>query len=254
MKRSGPGILLLLALAYIMIASTPAYGARESLQVTKLANPVTLDGKWTNASEWSDTNRVSMYIVQGPDSTGYLRVKHDADMLYLMVDFISDVTPANAQTSSSGSAYDSTNFGIDQNVNDTNTTQDVTVLLRWENGKSAPNPVSPPWAFGAMSYDGTKDPDSQTSHAIYEFAVPMGTFEKPSAIRVSVWDQSRGVNMHWPSWQGSWSTTYFGDLVFSEVTVPEFPTGTTTILILIALTAITIIVRINRYKPKFARS
>lgn len=233
-KRSGrlAFCFLSLSLVSILFLAVPASGTRESLQVTKLVNPVTLDGKWSSPTEWSDTNRISLYLVQGPESTGYLRVKHDTDKLYLMVDFISGITPANAQTSSSGSAYDSTNFGIDQNINDTKTTQDVTVLLKWENGKSAPDAVSPPWVSGAMSYNGTNDPDAPRSaiHAVFEFAVPMGTFENPSAIRVSVWDQSRGVNMHWPSWQGSWSTTYFGELVFSEVTVPEFPAGTATLV------------------------
>ena len=67
-----------------------------------------------------------------------------------------------------------------------------------------------------MSYDATNDPDSQTSHAIYELAIPMQTFASPSAIRVSVWDVSRGADMHWPAYEGSWSTKYFGDLVFPK--------------------------------------
>jgi hypothetical protein len=67
-----------------------------------------------------------------------------------------------------------------------------------------------------MSYDATNDPDSQMSHALYELAIPMQMFENPSAIRASVWDISRGVNMHWPAYEGSWSTRQFGDLIFSQ--------------------------------------
>jgi hypothetical protein len=226
------GITLLLAVVLVSVSLVPVFAARESVQVTRLANAVTVDGKWTTPDEWSDTNRVSMYVIQGPQSTGYLRLKHDADYLYLLVDFISDTTPASKQTQTGGqSDYDSFNAGIDQNVNDTNTKCcDVYVTLNWNNGKSAPESVEPAWIQGTMSYNATNDPDSKTSHAIYEFAIPMGTFENNSAIRASVWDRSRAVNMHWPKWQGSWSMTYFGDLVFSDIVVPELPLGTIVLL------------------------
>jgi hypothetical protein len=214
-----------MTLICLSVTLTSAYATRESTQVTRLANAVTIDGKWTTADEWDDTNRVSMYVIQGPESTGYIRLKHDADFLYLLVDFVSDTTPASQQTQKGGkSDYDHFNVGVDKDVNDTNTECcDVRVDIAWYNGKTAPDPVEPPWVEGAMSYDATNDPDSKTSHAIYEFAIPMGTFEKDSAIRASVWDRSRAVNMHWPRWQDSWSMKYFGDLVFSDVVVPELP-------------------------------
>jgi len=228
---------LVLTLISISLCFAPVFGARESVQVTRLANPVTIDGKWTTADEWDDTYRVSMYVIQGPESTGYIRLKHDADFLYLLVDFISDTTPASKQTQKGGqSDYDHFNVGIDKDVNDTNTECcDTTVDIRWNNGKVAPDPVTPLWVEGAMSYDATNDPDSKTSHAIYEFSIPMGTFEKNSAIRASVWDRSRAVNMHWPRYQGSWSMKYFGDLVSSEIVVPEFPFGPIMILASVVL-------------------
>jgi hypothetical protein len=224
-------------LMFALLASPLVFAATESVQVTKLANPVTVDGKWTTPNEWSDTHRVSMYVVQGPTSTGYVRLKHDSNFLYLLVDFISDTTPAGKQTSSSGSHYDDLNIGIDKNVNDTNTECcDLSVNLTWENKKTAPNPVDPPWVQGSMSYNATNDPDSGTSHAIYEIAVPMPTFEMNSAIRISVWDQSRSVNMHWPNYQGSWSMKYFGGLVFSDIVVPEFSINVAAVLLVATVT------------------
>ena len=230
---------LVVAVISFSLMFTPAFAARESVQVTRLANPVAIDGKWTTADEWSDTNRISMYVIQGPASTGYIRLKHDANSLYLLVDFISDTTPASKQTQKGGTSdLDGFNMGIDKDVNDTNTECcDMTVDIHWNNGKAAPDPVTPQWVEGAMSYNATNDPDSKTSHAIYEFSIPMGTFEKNSAIRASVWDRSRAVNMHWPRYQGSWSMSYFGDLVFSEVVVPEFPLGATVLLAAVVLGA-----------------
>jgi hypothetical protein len=213
-----------------------AYAARESVQVTKLANPVTIDGKWTTPSEWSDTNRVSMYLLQGPQSTAYVRLKHDADYLYILADFISDTTQAIGQTKGDP-PEDGLNMGIDKDVNDTNVKCcDLYVHLYWTNGKSAPEPIDPAWLQGTISYDARNDPDSKSSHAIYELAIPMGTFEKNSAFRISVWDAAMGVNMQWPQYKGSWSMEYFGDLMFSDVVVPELPSPALFLLLSLVVT------------------
>jgi hypothetical protein len=209
--------------------------ARDSLAVPGLVNPVTIDGKWTTPDEWSDTQRVSMHVAEGPESTGFLRIKNDDQYLYLLVDFISDTTPAIRQTRGEPVhwCYDGVSVGVDEHANEekpkpigdrddfAECISRSTCLLtevRWLSGYDAPLAVTPSSALidGAMSYDAANDPDSQTSHAIYELAIPMQMFLSPSAIRVSVWDVSRGVNMHWPAYEGSWSTKYFGDLILSK--------------------------------------
>ena len=176
-----------------------------------------------------------MYVAEGPESIGYLRIKSDDQYLYLLVDFISDTTPAIGQSRGEPVhwSFDGVSVGIDEHANEqkpkpvgdrddfaecVSGSRCVLIELKWLSGYSAPQPVTPSDAGidGVMSYDATSDPDSQTSHAIYEFAVPMQMFTSPSAIRVSVWDPSRGVNMHWPTYEGSWSTKYFGDLVFPK--------------------------------------
>jgi hypothetical protein len=98
-----------------------------------------------------------------------------------------------------------------------------------------------------MSYTATNDPDSQTSHATYELAIPMQMFEKPSAIRASAWDISREASVHWPRYEGSWSTKYFGDLIFSkqqETTKPEEGTGVTAAepVVLLAIAVVVVLI------------
>jgi hypothetical protein len=235
-----PVEFLSVAVLAILISSlTPnVFAARESVQVTKLVNPVSIDGKWTRPDEWSDTNRISMYLVDGPPSTGYVRFKHDATLLYILVDFISDTTKAIAQTKGDP-AEDSLVIGIDRNANDTYIECppcDAHVILAWKNGKSFPEVIYPTSMDGTISYNATNDPDSKTPHAIYELAIPMGTFEKNPAVRMSVWDAGREVNMHWPKYQGSWSMAYFGDLVFSEVVVPELPLPVLVLLLSLVVT------------------
>jgi hypothetical protein len=228
-------------LAYLLLAlissSLPVSVsvARDSLPVPGLVNPVTMEGKWTTPDEWSDTQRISMHVAEGPESTGFLRIKNDDQYLHLLVDFISDTTPAIRQTRGKPVhwCYDGVSVGIDEHANEEkpkpigdrddfaeciSRSTCLLIEVRWLSGYDAPLAVTPSSASieGAMSYDATNDPDSQTSHAIYELAIPMQMFLSPSAIKVSVWDVSRGVNMHWPAYEGSWSTKYFGDLTFSK--------------------------------------
>jgi hypothetical protein len=233
MSRRTVAYLLLALISSSVLVSVSL--ARDSLAVPRLVNPVTMDGKWTTLDEWSDAQRLSMHVAEGPESTGFLRIKNDDQYLYLLVDFISDTTPAVGQTRGEPVhwCYDGVSVGIDKHANDqkprplgdrddfAECVSGSTCLLievRWLSGYDAPQAVTPSGASidGAMSYDATNDPDSQTSHAIYELAIPTQTFVSPSAIRVSVWDVSRGVNMHWPTYEGSWSTKYFGDLVFPK--------------------------------------
>jgi hypothetical protein len=231
-KRTLACVLLALISSSVLVSVSVA---RDSLAVSRLVNPVTMDGKWTTPDEWSDAQRVSMYVAEGPESTGYLRIKSDDQYVYLLVDFISDTTPAIRQSRGEPVhwSFDGVSVGIDEHANEqkpkpvgdrddfaecVSGSRCVLIELKWLSGYDAPQAVTPSGASidGAMSYDATNDPDSQTSHATYELAIPMQMFTSPSAIRVSVWDVSRGVTMHWPTYVGSWSTKYFGDLVFSK--------------------------------------
>jgi len=220
MSKQALAYLLLTLISSSFLVSAPL--ARESLAVPRLVNPVTIDGKWTTPEEWSDGQRVSMYVAEGPESTGFLRIKNDDQYLYLLIDFVSDTTPAIRQPRGQPAhwSYDGVSVGIDKHANEQKSTDeaDLEIGLMWWSGYDAPEPVTPAdaWIEGVMSYDATNDPDSQTSHALYELAIPMQMFENPSAIRASVWDISRGVNMHWPAYEGSWSARQFGDLIFSQ--------------------------------------
>jgi hypothetical protein len=194
-----------------------------------------------------------MHVTEGPESTAYLRIKNDDQYLYLLVDFVSDTTPAIRQLRGQPShwSYDGVSIAIDKHANEQKPTDeaDLVIVLMWWSGYDAPEPVAPSdaWIEGAMSYDATNDPDSQTSHAIYELAIPMQMFENPSAIRISVWDISKEANMHWPTYGGSWSPKYFGDLIFSqqpEATTHEESAGATPMepVILLAIAVLVVVV------------
>lgn len=56
-----------------------------------LTQPVTLDGKWTSTSEWSDAPETRMYPAEG-DGVGYFRVKHDSTYLYVLAESLVDTS------------------------------------------------------------------------------------------------------------------------------------------------------------------
>jgi len=276
MSRRTPAYLLLALISFTVFV--PVSVARDSLAVPRLVNPVTIDGKWTTPDEWSDTQRVSMHVAEGPESTGFLRIKNDDQYLYLLVDFISDTTPAIRQTRGEPVhwSFDGVSVGIDEHANEqkpkpvgdrddfaecVSGSRCVLIELKWLSGYSAPQPVTPSDAGidGVMSYDATSDPDLETPHAIYELAIPVETFASPSAIRVSVWDPSGSVDMHWPAYEGSWSTKYFGDLTFSKqqetttreegnVATPIEPIILLVIAVVVALLALVLLYFGRRYR------
>ena len=112
-------VCLLLALISSSVL-VPVSLARDSLAVPRLMNLVTIDGKWTTPDEWSDTQRVSMLVAEGPESTGFLRVKNDDQYLYMLLDLVSDTTPAIRQTRGLPGhwSYDGISVGIDEHANE----------------------------------------------------------------------------------------------------------------------------------------
>jgi len=63
-------------------------GNLEKLSVTcpMLTEPVTIDGKWTSTTEWTDAPEFSM----SPYGKGWWRCKHDATFLYILVESLVD--------------------------------------------------------------------------------------------------------------------------------------------------------------------
>jgi hypothetical protein len=54
-----------------------------------LVEPVTIDGKWTSATEWRDAAEVRMYVGEG-NAVGYFRIKHDASYVYVLMESLAD--------------------------------------------------------------------------------------------------------------------------------------------------------------------
>jgi len=262
-------ILLCGSLVAIALIVPEARSHVEGAVVTsyKALVPVVVDGRWTTPHEWNDTvEQIALLAGTFPKMvTGaYVRLKHDALSLYVLIDFVLDtrIDPANdtylhpdagwvfLDTAHEGSAWPNLD--------------DYTVILAWYNttcpelavfrgdGRDwIPLKEIPRGLTAASSTNATYSPRTQRPHLIYEFAIPLSLF--PSGV------ETAGVGfmaVDHATVQGSgypvgFTFPYpllpkptpdkFADLVFSAVPVPEL--SSVPLAALIALVATTLIPR-----------
>jgi len=235
LKRSIPFILPLWLL--LLSVSMVYAAARASLQTPTSVNAVTVDGKWTSSKEWEDASEVAMFVAQG-EGGAYMSVKHDSSNIYFLFDFVTDISPAPEQPTG-GDAYDSAHVSIDSDDNliwDENIDFDVGV--KWLSQFANYTVSAFSWFRGAMSYTSTNH--SEKAHAVYEFVIQKSALHNSTmvGIRASIWDPTTSTNLHWPNWRkDGWNPQYYGDLVFSNIVIPEFNIAVAAVLVSVSLFA-----------------
>jgi hypothetical protein len=75
--------LVVLAVSPAIVAGSPG---KPSATCPLLTEPVTIDGKWTSTTEWTDAPESSL----SPYGEGWWRCKHDATYLYILVESLVD--------------------------------------------------------------------------------------------------------------------------------------------------------------------
>ena len=182
----------------------------------KLTQPVTLDGKWTTPDEWSDAAVVPMEynpeaaLQQCPNNgTAYLLVKHDSHYLYVMVDYISDTTPASTPLPNTWweGAYvyldPQRNGGAQPQPNDYCYELAVSGGQEWHAKVPVKNnaydwqaSIEMP-GTSAFSSDTTNNPYSKARHAVYEFKIPLPK-ETEIGFFVTAMDTGAKSYLTWP--------------------------------------------------------
>lgn len=199
--------------------------ARLTLVSPKLANDVTIDGKWTSAQEWTDASEFPLTFMEGTGEA-YFSMKHDNNNFYVLVDFVS-----RAQTVVGDGALvglDTQNDGGKEIKDD-----DLALLIRWNtptvsmgamqwHGWMGQNWQPLPSGFEAKSStDAQNDPHSTASHEIYEFRIPKTTFKaSASGLWVGIGGGEAGYFAVYPPADIS-SPDNWGQLEFSDKTLVE---------------------------------
>jgi hypothetical protein len=179
-------------------------------------HPVQIDGKWTTQDEWADAVEEALVCVQG-DGIGYMRVKFDEKMLYVLGDFPTDTTTDFFPTSGDPSgAY----LSIDTigDAGEEPKTDDYMLDVRWKTDKpefTVSGGTGSRWGefkvpdlslFAAScQFEGANDPHSKEGHAVYEFAISKSLLGNSTTmrIRLSLWDRGSLTNVHWPPWRST---------------------------------------------------
>lgn len=218
--------MLLIFLATIGLAQAQ----EQSVTCWTLMNPVTMDGKWTNPQEWTDASESRM-VPQLWNGTAYVRTKHDADYVYVLVDYISD-------TILGAGDYCTLRFDTKGDGGNAPHEDDYSFVFEWLTVGSSSfqmrQGVGYSWGvlvldpIGATAKSDCKpsvDPYLEAAHMVYEFKIPLALFGSSVNSRVCVDAQDRypsGITMLWPNtFNTEWPSTW-GKLAISTVPIPEF--------------------------------
>jgi len=201
----------------------------------RLANPVALDGKWSTPFEWRDALELpaeafKLDIWPG-DGDAHFKVKHDDKFLYVLVDYVSEVTPNGPLINSFYSDFVGVFIDCDFNGGTAPQPDDYGYYVGlYPNGDRRAKVVvrDNKWDWWhtieskeacAYSMDPTNDPYSSSSHLICEFRIPRPQREEIGLL-IEACDTTGGLNgacmMSWPSkvWDGV--PAAWGVLEFSE--------------------------------------
>ena len=231
-----------LAIALLCIASVGSsiqpVQAKQTIICGMLANPVTMDGKWTTSIEWKDALEMSIGFVKG-SGEGYFKAKHDQNYLYVLIDFVSD-------TASQANDWAALAMDVSNDGGSAPQTDDLLLMGRWNSPTDFISVMTAgtgtAWgSWGgltsgvkvAASRDASNDPYSTSSHLIYEFQVPMSKLNA-AGTGVEGVASDREVNM------GAWplnpmeAPSGYAYMTYSSEVLPEFSTVALTLPLLLA--------------------
>jgi len=238
------GNILLILLGFMLPVIKPT-NAHSGDVVTSHRFPnnkvPTIDGYFNNANEWNTTR---MEEVTPTDKVVYY-IGHDDRFLYVLEDFVTDTEVyGTTMRGDQGWVY------IDQRHDGgpSPKVDDFTIDIEWTDSYRNLYFI---WRGDGKGWGGEKimddfywnvkaksslsqSPNSQTSHLIYEFRIPLNFNDQLKAplnfdekitigLRLRVYDQDRQVGVEFPRRSSPLLPDSWADLIFSSMPIPEFP-------------------------------
>lgn len=179
---------------FFAIEWTSASTTKTSLAATLSTYSVTIDGRWTNENEWSDSADV---VLSSSDRICHFRIKHDASSVYLLWDFVADQKIESGMGDAGDRVY--VGFDVDHDgVVRPNVGPDFFVYLYWWTGQNFEvvqgkgvwgDEVTRRGIEAASSI--ASSPLSPIPHVIYEMKIDKESYQignNTVGIRVAAWD------------------------------------------------------------------
>lgn len=214
LRLTGRSLLSATVILSILALSSVVVSASIGTPVTcpLLKQPVTIDGKWSSATEWSDAPEIQMAIAQG-NGVGYFRVKHDATYLYVLGEFLAATSLTYSTVNDHGDIFmvyldTLNNQGHTPKTDDygfrafwTNATYTF-VQTKKGNGTNWLN-ISPVDGVQAMiALDTSNSPHTPHPHVTAEFRIPLSIISTPTfGFFASFLDSAEAMSTHffWPN-------------------------------------------------------
>jgi hypothetical protein len=196
---------------------------KEKMTCIRLTSPVTIDGKWTSLNEWLHTDERKMYRQQGTTGDAYLRLGHDDDNLYILIDAVGDTIFDKDGCdvfidclNNGGSAPQTDDFRLTvfPQTSPSPGAKPPVLRLSQGDGTTWKDFQLDPTVLGiraAVTIDSSLDPYSNVPHWVYEIMIPRALETGPaipsflitSAIGLGVWvsgltGYASGVGWQWP--------------------------------------------------------
>jgi hypothetical protein len=224
-------ILILIAIMQLTLMTAQGYSGSQIL-LPLLTKPVTVDGKWTAADEWSDAVVITLINCNCSSVTanGYLYAKHDPSNFYFLIDFASS-TVLDGQHDNMDVFLDPLHNGgtvpqSDDRVFVVGTSGGVmnvgAGVSQWSLNNPLPEGVKVVFSMAGSS-------NRAQPHEIVEFMVPFSMFSgMQSTIGFSVAAGHGSVGSSefslalWPANRQRDNPSTWGEVAMSSTPIPEF--------------------------------
>nr|MDO8132848.1 hypothetical protein [Candidatus Njordarchaeum guaymaensis] len=268
MKR-GRFLAVFVVLTFFAQFMVYAYGIPQkgTLLCGRSVNPVAVDGKWTSASEWVDSAEEK---IVSDTKTVYIRIKHDNEYIYVLLDFVTDSVIEYAEQMTPEKPYDGAAIVLDTNDDGGGAPHidDYLFGVRWNSPTTyfqmtrkgtgsgwsdwLPNPEG---FIGASSMDSSNDPYNPSPHLIYELRVPIFYIGQKTVYGAGIFATDGFpptlANLFFIGWPHPsiladlMNPNGWGDLNMTETIIPEFPAGAFSIAT-IAVASALILLRVKK--------
>ena len=220
----------LASLGHVSSRLPPVYAKENKVTALTSMYPVTIDGKWTNAEEWTD----QPYDITAPGNVW--KVKHDSDSILTLFDYIDD-TQLNAFADPTRCDVATVRIDTMKNGGIKPQPDDYAFLVNWlspdqptlvmqQGTGNGWNDVPPLPSFSAASsMDASNDPYSAQPHMIYEFKIPKSILPPDTSsvnCRLGIRDGNKNIFYAWPKGSDRDNPNTWGELELSENVIPEF--------------------------------
>ncbi len=228
-SKSHKTIIVAMFIIIIMSLFTslpPSLASKDYILCPLSQNTVTIDGGWTYEDEWLDAFEHNMTFYEG-SGICYFRVKHDETILYILIDFVTDV---------SLNLMDAAAVSIDSDHDSSLSPQkdDFRWSISFWNDPSKPGSsyvtgtgekewpnnwnTTPSYMVGDASISSEHNLYSSGPHRIYEFSIPLSNLNSKS-IGIFFWvtdtyKNNASATAIWPSSKYD-NPSQWLDLVFS---------------------------------------